>query len=177
MHFTNIQRPVGVQLFGEDPQDFAVAGQIVEQSGADFIDLNFGCPVTKIIKKGAGSAILKDLPRLKKILKLITQAVSIPVSIKIRTGWDHHSRNAKEVMHITADSGIIWLTIHGRTRAQGFSGTADWDYITQLAKNAPLSIIGNGDLTTCQQALTLKQKSHCQGMMIGRGCLKKPLDF
>lgn len=177
MMFDINQKPIGVQIFGEEPQDFADAATIVEQTGADFIDLNFGCPVTKIIKKGAGSAILKDLSRLRKILKAVRQASHLPVSIKIRTGWDSHSRNADTVIQIAADEGIVWLTIHGRTRSQGFSGHADWNYITNVAKHPLIPIIGNGDLLHPEQILSLQEQSGCSGMMIGRGCLKNPWIF
>ena len=177
MSFNEKQRPVGVQIFGEELAALGEAAQIVEQSGADFIDLNFGCPVPKIVKKGAGSAVLKDLVFLRKILKTVKQSVSIPVSIKVRTGWDHHSRNTHEIVKIAHDEGIIWLTIHGRTRSQAYSGQADWDYITEVKKQSPIPIIGNGDLTKAEQILKLKKESHCDGMMIGRGCLKNPWIF
>ena len=177
MSFNEKQRPVGVQIFGEELAALGEAAQIVEQSGADFIDLNFGCPVPKIVKKGAGSAVLKDLSFLRKILKTVKKPVSIPVSIKVRTGWDHHSRNTHEIAKIAHDEGIIWLTIHGRTRAQAYSGEADWDYIKEVKKQSPIPIIGNGDLTKGEQILKLKNESHCDGMMIGRGCLKNPWIF
>ena len=177
MSFHEEQRPVGIQVFGEDLTALGEAAQIVEQLGADFIDLNFGCPVPKIVKKGAGSAVLKDLTFLAKILKTVKQAVSIPVSIKVRTGWDQQSRNTKEIAHIAYNEGIIWLTIHGRTRAQAYSGQADWDYITEVKKHSPLPIIGNGDLTNKEQVLKLKKESSCDAMMIGRGCLKNPWIF
>lgn len=177
MSFNENQRPVGVQIFGEELAALSEAAQIVEQSGADFIDLNFGCPVPKIVKKGAGSAVLKDLSFLRKILKTVKKSVSIPVSIKVRTGWDHHSRNTHEITKIAHDEGIIWLTIHGRTRSQAYSGQADWSYITEVKKQSSIPVIGNGDLTKREQVLKLKEKSHCDGMMIGRGCLKNPWIF
>lgn len=177
MSFNEDQKPVGVQIFGEELASLGDAAQIVEQSGADFIDLNFGCPVPKIVKKGAGSAVLKDLPFLCKILKKVKKSVCIPVSIKVRTGWDHHSRNTHEITKIAHDEGIIWLTIHGRTRAQAYSGEADWAYITEVKKQSPIPVIGNGDLTKVEQILKLKKESHCDGMMIGRGCLKNPWIF
>ena len=177
MSFNQTQRPVGIQIFGEDLISLGEAAQIVEQSGADFIDLNFGCPVTKVVKKGAGSAVLKDLTFLAKILKTVKQAVSIPVSIKVRTGWDQQSRNTKEIAHIAYNEGIIWLTIHGRTRAQAYSGQADWTYIMEVKKQSPIPIIGNGDLIHKNQILKLKEESFCDAMMIGRGCLKNPWIF
>ena len=177
MCFDESQRPIGVQIFGEELTSFSDAAQIVEQLGADFIDLNFGCPVSKIIKKGAGSAVLKDLSFLRKILRVVKKAVSIPVSIKVRTGWDHHSRNTNEITKIAYDEGIIWLTIHGRTRTQAYSGQADWRYITEIKNQSVIPIIGNGDLINVEQILKLKEESHCDGMMIGRGCLKNPWIF
>lgn len=177
MSFDEKQRPIGVQIFGEDLISLGEAAQIVEQSGADFIDLNFGCPVPKIVKKGAGSAVLKDLLFLSKILKTVKQAVSIPVSIKVRTGWNQHSRNTNEIANIAYNEGIIWLTIHGRTRAQAYSGQADWSYITEVKKQNLIPIIGNGDLINIEQILKLKEKSFCDAMMIGRGCLKNPWIF
>ena len=177
MSFTKDQTPVGIQLFGEELEALAIAAQMVEQKGADFIDLNFGCPVLKIVKKGAGSAVLKDLCFLQKILRTVKSSVSIPVSIKVRTGWDQHSRNTHEIAKIAHDEGIIWLTIHGRTRAQAYSGQADWPYIAEVKKQSPIPIIGNGDLTCAEQVLKLKRESLCDGMMIGRGCLKNPWIF
>ena len=177
MSFNEGQRPIGVQIFGEELASLGDAAQIVEQSGADFIDLNFGCPVSKIVKKGAGSAVLKDLSFLRKILKTVKKFISIPVSIKVRTGWNHHSRNSHEITKIAYDEGIIWFTIHGRTRAQAYSGQADWAYITEVKRQSPIPVIGNGDLTKVEQILKLKKESHCDGMMIGRGCLKNPWIF
>ena len=177
MCFNEKQRPVGVQIFGEELLPLRNAAEIIEQSGADFIDLNFGCPVPKIVKKGAGSAVLKDLLFLRKILNTVKKAVSIPVSIKVRTGWDHYTRNTDEVSKIAHDEGIIWLTIHGRTRVQAYSGQADWSYITEVKKKSFIPIIGNGDLTSAKQIIKLQNESHCDGMMIGRGSLKNPWIF
>ena len=177
MHFHEGQKPVGVQLFGEELESLSYAASVVEQAGADFIDLNCGCPVPKIVKKGAGSAVLKNLKFLVKILQTLKKAVSIPVSLKVRTGWDEQSRNSIEVAHIAHEEGIVWLSIHGRTRAQAYSGQADWDYITEVKKHSKLPIIGNGDLTNTEKVLELKSKSQCDAMMIGRGCLKNPWIF
>ena len=177
MAFTEDQRPVGVQIFGEDLKALHTGSQIVEQAGADFLDLNFGCPVTKIVKKGAGSAVLKDLAFLRQILKTVRKAVSLPVSIKVRTGWDSHSRNTPEVAEIAHDEGIAWITVHGRTRKEAYSGQADWTYIKAVKKQSPLPLIGNGDLKTPEQVLQLKKESACDGMMIGRGALKNPWIF
>lgn len=177
MSFDETQRPIGIQLFGEEPEIVARAAQLVEEMGADFVDLNFGCPVPKVVKKGAGSAILKDLPALTKMLSTVKAAVKIPVTIKIRTGWDASSRNAIEVTNIAYNEGITWVAVHGRTRAQSYSGFADWDYIREIKAASKLPIIGNGDILTAQQAVNRLNESGCDGVMIGRGCLKNPYIF
>ncbi|MEK6772639.1 MAG: tRNA dihydrouridine synthase DusB [Bdellovibrionota bacterium] len=177
MSFDESQRPVGIQLFGEDPEMLGRAAQLVQEKGADFVDLNFGCPVPKVVKKGAGSAMLKDLPALKTVLSAVKKAVDIPVTIKIRTGWDAGLRNAIEVCKIAEGEGITWVAIHGRTRAQGYSGWSDWDYITEVKSKAQIPIIGNGDLHSAARAVERLKQSGCDGVMIGRGCLKNPTIF
>ena len=177
MSYDETQRPVGIQLFGEDPEVIARAAQVAEEHGADFIDLNFGCPVPKVVKKGAGSAMLKDLDLMKKVLSATVNAVQIPVTIKIRTGWDQSSRNALDVCHLAHDEGITWVAIHGRTRAAGYSGSADWEFITEIKSKARLPILGNGDILTPQKAVSRLKESGCDGVLIGRGALKNPLIF
>ncbi len=177
MRYDESQRPVGIQLFGETPEIIASAAKVAEEAGADFIDLNFGCPVPKVVKKGAGSAVLKDLDQLKRILSATKNAVNIPVTIKIRTGWDANSRNAEEVCQIAFDEGMTWVAIHGRTRAQGYSGDADWEYIKQVKSTAKIPILGNGDLNSAQTAVKRLTETGCDGVLIGRGCLKNPYIF
>ncbi len=177
MSFDESQRPIGIQLFGEDPEIIARAAQVVEQQGADFVDLNFGCPVPKVVKKGAGSAMLKDLPAMKKVLQACVSAVKIPVTIKIRTGWDANSRNAIDVCNLAHDEGIAWVAIHGRTRAAGYSGLADWDFITDVKSKVKIPVLGNGDIVTPQKAVSQLRNSGCDGVLIGRGALKNPLIF
>jgi tRNA-dihydrouridine synthase B len=177
MEFENTQHPVGIQIFGESLEDLEFAAKEVEQMGADFVDINFGCPVPKVVKKGAGSACLRDLPRLQEILKTVKSSVQIPVTIKVRTGWDANSMNTHEVAHIAYNEGITWVAIHGRTRAQGYSGEADWNYISEVKAKSPLPILGNGDLTSAEKANRAIERSHCDGVMIGRGCLKNPYIF
>ena len=177
MAFEESQRPVGVQIFGEDLQALSTGAKIAESTGCDFIDLNFGCPVAKITKKGAGAATLKDLDFLKRVLRSVKQAVSVPVSIKVRTGWDQDSRNTAQVVQMAFDEGIVWVSLHGRTRAQAYSGRSDWGYIAEVKQQSPLPLIGNGDLVNGDQILKLKKQTRCDGMMIGRGCLKNPWIF
>ena len=176
-HFTEDQQPVGVQIFGEDAETLSQAAVKVEEMGASFVDLNLGCPVPKIVKKGAGSALLKNPLLLSKILKAIKQKIQIPLTIKIRTGWSSEARNALDIARLAFDEGVLWLTIHGRTRAQGYSGVSDWDYISEVRAKAPLPVIGNGDLVHPQQIGELYSKTGCPALMIGRGCLKNPWLF
>ncbi|WP_413569204.1 tRNA dihydrouridine synthase DusB [Bdellovibrio sp. HCB117] len=177
MSFDESQRPIGIQLFGEEPEVIARAAQVAEAEGCDFVDLNFGCPVPKVVKKGAGSAMLKDPIQLQKVLSAVKSAIKIPLTIKIRTGWDANTRNAIEVCNIAYNEGIEWVAIHGRTRAQGYSGLADWDFITEVKNQAKLPILGNGDILTPRQANLRLEQSGCDGVMIGRGCLKNPFIF
>ncbi len=177
MSFDETQRPFGIQLFGEEPESVALAAQVSEEKGADFIDLNFGCPVPKVVKKGAGSAMLKDLPGMQKMLSAVVKAVKIPVTIKIRTGWDSNTRNAVDVCNLAYNEGITWVAIHGRTRAQGYAGQADWDYIAEVKANTKIPVLGNGDIHSPKQAVQRLQTSGCDGVLIGRGCLKNPYIF
>lgn len=177
MNFDDSQRPVGIQLFGEDPEIVARAAQVVEERGADFVDLNFGCPVPKVVKKGAGSAMLKDPVALQKMLSACVKAVKIPVTIKIRTGWDSTCRNAAEVCNIAYNEGITWVAIHGRTRAQGYEGQADWNFIGDVKSQVKIPVLGNGDILTSESAVQRLRDSGCDGVLIGRGALKNPFIF
>ena len=177
MDFEELQRPIGIQLFGETPEILARAAKVSEERGADFVDLNFGCPVPKVVKKGAGSAILKDLNAVQNTFRAVKGAVSIPVTVKIRTGWDHETRNASQVAQIAYDEGLSWVAIHGRTRAAGYSGLADWDFIADVKSKAKLPILGNGDILSAETAVRRIRETGVDGVMIGRGCLKNPWIF
>ncbi len=177
MQFTGDQRPIGIQLFGEDLEALSDAALICQDMGADFVDLNFGCPVPKVVKKGAGSAVLKDLALLRKVIQAAKKQIQIPLTIKIRTGWDESSRNAGEVCKIAAEEGVTWVAIHGRTRSKGYTGLADWDYIKQIKAESKIPIIGNGDIISPQMAVHRLMESGCDAVMIGRGCLKNPWIF
>lgn len=177
MSFDEIQRPIGIQLFGEDPETIAKAARFAQDQGCDFVDLNFGCPVPKVVKKGAGSAMLKDPVALREVLRQTKAALDIPLTIKIRTGWDSQTRNAVEVCNIAYDEGIEWVAIHGRTRAQAYTGMADWEFISEVKARTKIPILGNGDIVTAEQAVARMRESGCDGVMIGRGCLKNPYIF
>ena len=170
--------PFGVQIFGSEAEALSEgAKRVAAEIGPDFIDLNLGCPVNKIVKKGAGSALLKDLKHLRSILKSLRDSVSLPLSLKVRTGWDEKSRNALEVSQMAFDEGFSWITIHGRSRAQGYSGLADWSYIAEVASKSPLPVVGNGDVHSASQAIKVLKTSFCKALMIGRACLSNPLIF
>ena len=177
MAFEEKQRPIGIQIFGYELEHFTLAARKVEEVGADFVDLNFGCPVPKVVKRGAGSAVLKDLIKLRDILRAVKRGTSLPVTIKVRTGWDQESRNSMEVAQVAYDEGMVWMGIHGRTRSQGYSGRADWEYIKSVREKSPIPILGNGDISTASIARERVRESGCRGVMIGRGCLKNPWIF
>ena len=177
MEFEPAQRPVGIQLFGENLSHLTDAAAAVEQMGADFVDLNFGCPVPKVVNRGAGSACLKDLGALRDTIRAAKAQISIPLTIKIRTGWDEATRNSHEVVKVAAEEDVTWVAIHGRTRAAQYTGQADWDYIADVAKDSPVPVIGNGDITNAEQARQRLEASGGAGVMIGRGCLKNPRLF
>ena len=171
------ERPVGLQIFGEDAETLAQAASLLEKQGVDFIDINLGCPVPKVVKKGGGSALMRDPTKLYQILKTVKDAIQIPLTIKIRTGWDDCSINALECVHAGAEAGVTWVAIHGRTRAQAYEGLADWDLIASVKEKSPIPIIGNGDILTVAQAIERRKQSACDGIMIGRGALRNPFLF
>lgn len=177
LKFHASERPVGLQIFGEDVESLTNACQLIERNGADFVDLNLGCPVPKVVKKGAGAAMCRDVPGLYQILSAMVKSVSIPITIKIRTGWDESSKNGLEVVRAAADAGVTWVAIHGRTRAQGYSGKADWDAIGNIKAASPIPIIGNGDCNTPELALERYRQFGVDAVYIGRGALRNPFIF
>ncbi|MBY0369436.1 tRNA dihydrouridine synthase DusB [bacterium] len=177
MRFDESERPVGIQIFGSSIASMTEAAKIVQAEGADFVDINFGCPVKKVVCDGAGAAWLKEPQKLGELLTSMKQALRIPLTIKIRTGWDESSINAAEVVKVAAECGVSWVAIHGRTRAQGYSGLADWELIRQVAVKSPIPIIGNGDIITADQAIHRIDQGYAHAVMVGRGALKNPWIF
>jgi tRNA-dihydrouridine synthase B len=177
LRFHDEERIVGLQIFGENTEHLCKAAQHIERSGADFVDLNLGCPVPKVVKKGAGSAMCRDPIALGKTLEAMVKSVKIPVTIKIRTGWDVDSRNALDVVHAATDAGVSWVAIHGRTRAQGYSGEADWDFIGNVKAKSTIPIIGNGDIWTAEIAIQRVKNYGVDAVLIGRGALRNPFIF
>jgi nifR3 family TIM-barrel protein len=177
LKFVEAERPVGLQIFGEDQDNLVRACQVVERMGADFVDLNMGCPVPKVVKKGGGAAMCRNPAQLAPVLNAMVKSVKIPVTIKIRTGWDSGLRNAHEIVKVATDAGVAWVAIHGRTRAQGYSGLADWDFIGEVKTKSKLPIIGNGDVNTPDQAVDRYRTYGVDAVMIGRGALRNPFLF
>jgi len=179
LDFDEIERPIGVQLFGANAQHMAEAAkQVVDWVRPDFVDLNFGCPVNKVVCKNGGSALLKDCPTLANVASEVVRAISpMPVTAKIRIGWDADSVNAVCVARILADAGIAALTVHGRTRAQGYSGSADWNVIGEVAVAVPIPVIGNGDLSRAADIARRRSETGIAGAMIGRAAMSAPWIF
>ncbi|MCC7442807.1 MAG: tRNA dihydrouridine synthase DusB [Bdellovibrionales bacterium] len=177
LKFHEEERLLGHQIFGDTTENLIRGAQKVEEFGANFVDLNLGCPVPKIVKKGAGAAMCRNPAQLEKVLKAMVESVKIPVTIKIRTGWDDSARNALEVIQAAHQAGITWVAVHGRTRAQGYSGEADWEFIGNLKAKSPLPIIGNGDLSTAERAVERMTTYGVDAVMIGRGALRNPFIF
>src|SRR5712691_10228410 len=179
LDFDEIERPIGVQLFGANAEHMAEAArQVVDWVQPDFVDLNFGCPVNKVVCKNGGSALLKDCPTLASVAVAVVRAIApIPVTAKIRIGWDADSVNAVRVARILADCGIAALTVHGRTREQGYSGTADWNVIGEVAAAVSIPVIGNGDLASAANVASRRQETGIAGAMIGRAAMSAPWIF
>jgi len=179
LDFDEIERPVGVQLFGADPEHMAEAArQVINWVAPDFIDLNFGCPVNKVVAKNGGSALLKDCPVLASVAAAVVRGVApMPVTAKIRIGWDADSINAPRVARILLGAGITAITVHGRTRAQGYAGVADWDTIAEVAAAVPIPVIGNGDLASAADVAKRRHETGIAGAMIGRAAMSTPWIF
>jgi len=163
-----------VQLFGTDPETMARAAMLAVKSSANVIDINMGCPAQKIVKNGEGSALLKDLPRAQAIASAVVQAVNVPVTVKIRLGWNDQKIVALELAKGLECVGVQMLTVHARTREQFYSGHADWDWIRQVKQAVSIPVIGNGDVTKPEDASRLIEQTECDGVMIGRGALGNP---
>jgi len=170
------ERPISQQIFGSDLDSFVKAAKIVEETmKPDILDINMGCPVPKVaLKNQAGSALLKNPEKIREIVSAVVKAVNIPVTVKIRSGWDENSINAIEVAKIVEEAGASAIAIHARTRSQGYSGKANWDIIKDVVKAVNIPVIGNGDVTTPELAKQMLDDTGCSGVMIGRGAIGNP---
>ncbi len=178
--FTDEQRPVGVQLFGADGERMGEAAKkIIDWKRPDFIDINFGCPVNKVVARNGGSSLLKDCPILASVAAGVAKAVGeqVPVTAKMRIGWDETSVNAVEVAKILEDCGMQAIAVHGRTRSQGYGGEADWNVIDAVARAVTVPVIGNGDITCGADILRRRSETAVSGIMIGRAAMQNPWVF
>ena len=176
LFFEERERPIAQQIFGSDKETFVAAAKMVEEiMKPDIIDINMGCPVPKIaVKSQAGAALLKNPDKIYDIVKSVVEAVSVPVTVKIRSGWDSSSINAVEVAKICEKAGASAITIHGRTRSQGYSGCVDLDIIKKVKENVSIPVIGNGDVTSIEKAKKMFEYTGCDAIMVGRGVLGNP---
>lgn len=173
------ERPVGIQIFGGDEEAMALSARIIDATNPDLLDINFGCPVKKVVCKGAGAAVLKDVDLMVRLTKAVVRSTSLPVTVKTRLGWDDDSRNIEEVAERLQDVGIQALSIHGRTRAQLYKGEADWTLIAKVKENPRIRIpiFGNGDIDSPQKAVEYKNRYGVDGVMIGRAAIGYPWIF
>jgi len=171
--YTIEERPVSIQIFGGDPAKMADAARIVEGMGADIVDINMGCPVPKIAKHHAGCSLMREPKHAAAIVAAMARAVSIPVTVKMRAGWNEEERNAPILARMVEDAGARAVTVHGRTAAQSYSGLADWDLVAQIAELLTIPVFGSGDCTTPEQ-IVARLKSGVEGVLVGRGVLRNP---
>lgn len=167
------EHPLGIQLFGDDPAVLASAAELVRDDG-ELLDLNLGCPVNKVVRSGAGSALLRDPLKVGRIVAAVRRSTDLPLTVKIRSGWDQRTLNFLEVSRVAVEEGVDAVALHPRPRSQGFSGQADWEQIARLKEALPVPVIGSGDIFTAADALAMVDKTGCDAVMIGRGGYGNP---
>ena len=179
LDFFEYERPFGIQIFGGDEEAMALSARIIDATNPDLVDINFGCPVKKVVCKGAGAAVLKDVPAMVRLTRAVIRSTRLPVTVKTRLGWDDDSKNIEEVAERLQDEGIGALTIHGRTRSQLYKGEADWTLIARVKNNPRIHIpvFGNGDVDSPEKAMEYKNRYGVDGIMIGRAAIGYPWIF
>jgi tRNA-dihydrouridine synthase B len=175
--FTEEERPVSVQIFGGDPDTMARAAVVVERLGADVVDVNMGCPVPKIAKGHAGCSLMRQPAQAAEIVRAMTRAVSIPVTVKMRAGWDDHEVTAPELAQRVEQAGAAAIAVHGRTAAQSYTGRADWDLIGRVARAVSIPVFGNGDCVEAADLVARRREAGVAGILVGRGVLRNPWIF
>ena len=175
--YTEEERPVSIQIFGGDPEKMAAAAQIVEGMGADIVDVNMGCPVPKISKHNAGCSLMREPAHAASVVRSIARAVKIPVTVKMRAGWDHDAINAPELAQRVQDVGAAAVAVHGRTAAQSYSGSSDWELIGRVASVVNIPVLGSGDCIEASQVVERMRHSGVAGVLVGRGALRNPWIF
>ena len=171
--YTEEERPVSIQIFGGDAAKMAAAAQVVESMGADIVDVNMGCPVPKIAKHHAGCSLMREPAHAASVIEAMSKAVKIPVTVKMRAGWNDHDRNAPELARLVQDAGAAAVTIHGRTAEQSYRGTADWELVSRVADGLTIPVFGSGDCIEPEQVIE-RMESGVSGVLVGRGVLRNP---
>jgi tRNA-dihydrouridine synthase B len=171
--YTEEERPISIQIFGGDPDKMAAAAQVVEGMGADIVDVNMGCPVPKIAKHNAGCSLMREPAHAAAVIGAMTRAVKIPVTVKMRAGWNDEERNAPTLARMVQDAGASAIAVHGRTAAQSYSGSADWDLVARIAADVTIPVFGSGDCIEPQQIVE-RLRSGVGGVLVGRGVLRNP---
>jgi tRNA-dihydrouridine synthase B len=171
--YTEEERPISIQVFGGDPEKMAAAAQIVEGMGADIVDVNMGCPVPKIAKHNAGCSLMREPAHAASVIAAMTKAVKIPVTVKMRAGWNEEERNAAVLARMVEDAGASAVTVHGRTAAQSYTGSADWDLVARIADELTIPVFGSGDCLEPEHVMN-RMRSGVEGVLVGRGVLRNP---
>ncbi|MBE6827981.1 MAG: tRNA dihydrouridine synthase DusB [Ruminococcaceae bacterium] len=177
MKLTDVERPCGVQIFGADPVIMAGSVKAVSETNPDFIDINMGCPAPKIAGNGGGASLMRDIPKAGDIIRAVTMASSVPVTVKMRSGWDSESINALSLSKAAEKFGAAAVTVHGRTRAQMYAPPVNTDIIAEIKKSISIPVIANGDITDGQSAALMREKTNCDFLLVGRGALGRPWVF
>jgi tRNA-dihydrouridine synthase B len=177
MRFDEEERPYAVQIFGGQPERMAMGAEMAEEVGADILDVNCGCPAPKVVKNGGGSGLLRDMPRLETILKEIKKSISIPLTLKVRTGYSDSTINVVDVAKMAEQCGVEHIQVHGRTREQGYKGLANWEIIRQVKDAVSVPVSGNGDITNIENGMKRWREAGTDGILIGRGAMQNPWIF